>query len=68
MNAMIREAIIKALKDKKISQRKCALDNGVIQQAFNSFLRGVRALPFDDLEKILQYLGLEIRDKDDVKE
>jgi len=57
---MIREAIISQLKERKISQRKCALDNEIIYQSFNQFLSGLRPLPLDDIEKVLKYLNLEI--------
>ena len=60
---MIREAIIKELKDRGISRRKCALDNGIIYQGFNQFLLGKRPMPLDDIEKVFCYLNLEISKK-----
>ena len=57
---MIREAIKKRLIEKKISQRRCALDNDIDYNNFNKFLLGKRALPFDDLEKVLKYLLLRV--------
>lgn len=40
---MIREAIINQLKERKISQRKCSLDNEVDYINFNKFLKGQRS-------------------------
>lgn len=57
---MIREAIIDQLKKRKISQRKCALDNEVDYINFNKFLKGQRPFPLSDIEKVLKYLYLEI--------
>ena len=58
---MIREAIIKALKAKKISKRKCAMDNELIYQNFFNFLKDERPLPIGDIEKVLKYLELDIK-------
>ncbi len=58
---MIREAIKQALKEKNISQRKCALANNINYSNFSSFLRGGRSLPLTLIEKVLTYLSLEIR-------
>lgn len=57
---MIREAIINQLKERKISQRKCALDNEIDYINFNKFLKGQRTFPLSDIEKVLKYLYLEI--------
>lgn len=57
---MIREAINNRLKEVGVSQKKCAIDNGIFQQNFSSFLSGTRPLPLQDLERVLEYLGLEI--------
>lgn len=61
---MIRAAIKKALAEKKLSQRQCALVNEIHYSSFSSFLKGVRPLPLADIEKVLKFLNLEIRDKD----
>jgi lambda repressor-like predicted transcriptional regulator len=58
---MIREAILTALKEKGISQRKCAIENGIQYTAFNHFMNRRRALPFEDLEKVLKYLNIELK-------
>lgn len=65
---MIRTAIKQALKTKKISQRKCALDNGLDYSNFASFLRNERAFPIPDIEKVLKYLNLEINYKKEERE
>ena len=57
---MIREAIINKLKERKISQRKCSLDNEVDYINFNKFLKGQRSFPLPDIERVLKYLNLEI--------
>ena len=59
---MIREAILKALKEKKISQRKCAIDLGLDRANLNNYLKNRRSIPVDDIEKILMYLNLKIKD------
>lgn len=58
---MIREAIIRKLKSLNLSQRKCAIDNGIVYQNFNQFLSGKRTLPLADIEKVLEYLNLKIK-------
>ena len=57
---MIREAIISALKEQKISQRQCAIDCEFDYQNFNHFLKNKRPFPLEDIEKVLKYLKLEI--------
>jgi hypothetical protein len=57
---MIREAISDRLKEKHISIRRCAIENGLTYQNFYGFLKGNRPFPLDDIEKVLIYLGLEI--------
>ncbi len=64
---MIREAIIKELRERKISKRKCAIDNGIIYQSFNQFLLGIRPLPLTDIENVLRYLNLEIKKGDRIE-
>jgi transcriptional regulator with XRE-family HTH domain len=62
---MIREAILTALKEQKISQRRCALKNNINYNAFNNFLNNRRPMPVHDIEKVLKYLGLKIRPDDE---
>ena len=57
---MIREAIGKRLKERKISQRQCALACGLDYQNFNAFLNGRRPLPLESLEAVLSFLELKI--------
>jgi hypothetical protein len=61
MNKMIRTAIADRLKELKISKRKCAIDNSIDYQNFFNFLKGIRPMPIDDIEKVLKYLKLEIK-------
>lgn len=60
---MIREAIADRLKELKISQRRCALDNDLDYINFNKFMLGKRPLPLSDIEKVLGYLSLGIHKK-----
>lgn len=60
---MIRTAIAERIKELKLSKRRCALDNGLNYANFNNFLLGKRPLPIDDIEKVLDYLNLEIKVK-----
>lgn len=60
---MIREAILSALKEQKISQRQCAIDCDFDYQNFNHFLKGKRPFPIDDVEKALKYLKLTINNE-----
>lgn len=57
---MIREAIIKAIKDQRISQRQVAIRSGTDYRNFNEFIRGKRPLPLEKLNAILRELKLEI--------
>lgn len=57
---MIREAIKNRLAELGITQKKCAVDNGLEIKNFNSFLLGRRAFPLSDIEKVFKYLDLEI--------
>jgi transcriptional regulator with XRE-family HTH domain len=58
---MIREIIIQTLKEQGVSQRRCALDCGITPQTMNDFLRGRRPLPFWKLERIMEYLKIEMK-------
>lgn len=64
MKEVISKAIIKRLGEKGISQRKCAIQNSIEYQSFNSFLKGKMALPIEDIENVLTYLELEITKKE----
>lgn len=57
---MIREKIEERLAELGITQMKCAADNALSYSSFNQFLRGRRALPLVNIEKVLAYLELEI--------
>jgi len=49
------------LKDQGVSQRRCALDCGIAPQNMNQFLKGRRQMPVGMIEKIMQYLKIEMR-------
>ena len=57
---MIREAIIAALKSQGVAQRRCALDCGIDPTTLNNFLKNRRGLPVENVEKVLNYLKLDI--------
>ncbi len=57
---MIRKAIKEALAAQKISQRRCAIYNEIDYTSFNKFINNQRPLPLPDIEKVFDYLGLEI--------
>ena len=57
---MIREAIVKQLKERNISQRKCAIDNEIDYINFNKFLLGKRSFPLEDIERVLLYLNFKL--------
>lgn len=58
---MIRKTITTALKNQGVSQRRCALDCGITPQTMNNFLKGHRPLPLDKLEKVIEYLKIEMK-------
>jgi hypothetical protein len=58
---MIREAIIQKLTDRKISIRKCAIDNDFNYQDFYRFIKGYRPYPLEKIERVISYLDLEIK-------
>lgn len=57
---MIREKIEERINELGITQMKCAADNELSYSGFNQFLRGHRAFPLSDIERVFEYLGLEI--------
>lgn len=61
---MIREAILKTLKDQSISQRKCAIDCKIDPADLNGFLKGRKELSREKTESVMEYLNLEIRLKE----
>lgn len=58
---MIRESIIQSLKAQGVSQRRCALDCAILPQVFNDYLHERRNLPYEALERVLQYLKIEVK-------
>ena len=57
---MFRNAICKALKEKKMTQRHLAEAIGVYPSNLNSFIKGASKMPVEDIEKAIDYLGLEV--------
>jgi len=60
---MFRNAIVKALEEKKMTQKHLADAIGVYPSNLNMFLKGTSKMPVDDIEKALDYLGLEVTPK-----
>lgn len=60
----IREKIALRIKELGITKKTICDDLGLTQQNFSTFLTGKRAIPLDDLEKVLMYLGLTVQSKD----
>ena len=60
----IREKI--ALRIKELGIKRCVLceDLGLSLQNFSAFVTGHRTIPYEDLERVLMYLGLTIKSKD----
>lgn len=58
---MIRETIITTLQARGVSQRRCALDCDIMPQTLNNFLKGHRPLPMDKLERVMNYLKIEMK-------
>jgi len=55
---MIREMIKIALYDKRITQKRCAWECDLSPQKFNDFLRGRRNLPYEDLDRVCEFLQI----------
>lgn len=60
----IREKIALRIKELGISKKVVCEDLGIVQQNLSTFLTGKRGCPIDDVEKLLMYLGLTVKDKD----
>ena len=59
----IREKIVLRIVELGIKRKELCEDLGLTLQNFSAFACGHRALPFDDLEKVLMYLGLTVKTK-----
>lgn len=58
---MIRESIIKAMKDQGIKQATLARHIGVTKSAMSMYISGKSCIKIENIEKILQFLKLEIK-------
>lgn len=63
---MVREAIINRMKELKVTQIQMAGDLNLSRPNLSNFLTGKRPFPLPDIEKILKYLNLEIKPKQEV--
>lgn len=57
---IFRNAIVKALEEKKMTQRHLAEAIGAYPSNLNSFIKGASKMPVEDIEKAIDYLGLEV--------
>ncbi len=57
---MFRMAILTALEKKKMTQKHLADAIGVYPSNLNMFLKGTSKMPVEDIEKAIDYLGLEV--------
>lgn len=60
----IREKIALRIKKLGISKKNVCDDLGLTQQNFSTFLTGKRGFPLEDVERLLMYLGLTVKDND----
>lgn len=58
---MIRDAIKNRMKELKITQAKVADTLDLNKGNFSSFLKGNRPLPLEDIEKICEFLKLQLK-------
>lgn len=61
----IREIIEDRLKQLGVRNRAVCIDLGFKEPNFSAFLKGRRTLPYDDLERVCEYLGLTLQSKDE---
>lgn len=57
---MIREAILKAMEARKVSQVELAEHLGITKASVNNYLSGRRKMSLENIEKALSFLGLKI--------
>lgn len=60
---MVRVAINNRIIGLKLSKQKVALDNNLFYTDFNEFILERKSLPVEHIEKVLEYLRLEIATK-----
>jgi len=57
---IFRNAVLTALEEKKMTQKHLADAIGVYPSNLNMFLKGTSKMPVEDIEKAIDYLGLEV--------
>lgn len=57
---MIREAILKAMEARNVSQVELAEHLGITKASVNNYLSGRRKMSLENIEKALSFLGLKI--------
>ena len=61
---MIREIIIQTMEKRSIKAVEISTATGLNKSSLSEYLNGKRVLRIESIEKIMNYLGLEIREKE----
>ncbi len=61
MKEMIREAIKARMKELKVTQQQLADELNISRPNLSNFITGKRSFPLDDIERICEYLKLELK-------
>lgn len=57
---MFREKIKMAIGQKNLRVSKVATECGIVSTSLSSYLNGSRGLKYDQIEKLIEYLGLTL--------
>ena len=60
---MLREKIKLAIGEKNLRISKVATECGIVSTSLSSYLNGQRGLKYDQIEKLIAYLGLTLAPK-----
>lgn len=60
----IRNVIGLRMKEVGVSRRAMCSDLGLVESNISAYMNGKRPLPLSTIDKICQYLGLEVRRKE----
>ena len=59
------ETIRKAIKDQPVSAYRLNIETGVSQPLISRFIKGERTITIETADKLMAYLGLEVRSRDE---
>lgn len=62
---MIREKIKEAIKERNIPIRQIAADCSILPTSISSYISGNRGLSYKNIDRLIQYLGLQFVPKKD---